>query len=45
MPQLCEVRCNKIATVRLWDKIILDKVSALMTENLAELLKKVKSSF
>jgi len=45
MPESCEVRCNKIATVRVWDKIILDKVSELTPEALADLLNIVKTAF
>lgn len=45
MPQVCEARCNKIATVRVWDKIIMDKVSALTKQGLDEILRKVKSVF
>lgn len=45
MPQVCEARCNKIATVPVWDKIIMDKVSALTKQGLDEILRKVKSVF
>ncbi|MDB5122181.1 MAG: type toxin-antitoxin system PemK/MazF family toxin [Mucilaginibacter sp.] len=45
MPELCEVRCNKIATVRVWDKIILDKISEVTPTALTELLMIVKTVF
>jgi len=45
MPELCEVRCNKIATVRVWDKIILHKVSEVTPNALAYILKVVKTVF
>lgn len=45
MPQLCEVRCNKIATIRVWDEIILDKISKVNPEALAAIISKVKFSF
>lgn len=44
MPELCEVRCNKIATVRVWDKVILDKISAVKTEVLSSIIDKIKSA-
>ena len=44
MPQICEVRCNKIATVRVWDKIILNKISELLPEVNALIIEKVKSA-
>jgi len=45
MPEPCEVRCNKIATVRVWDKIILDKISELTPKALADLLSIIKTAF
>lgn len=45
MPEPCEVRCNKIATVRVWDKIILDKITELNPKALADLLDIVKTVF
>jgi hypothetical protein len=45
MPEPCEVRCNKIATVRIWDKIILNKISEMMPTALTELLMIVKTAF
>jgi len=45
MPELCEVRCNKIATVRVWDKIILNKISQLTPSALTSLLGKIKTVF
>jgi mRNA-degrading endonuclease toxin of MazEF toxin-antitoxin module len=45
MPEPCEVRCNKIATVRVWDKIILDKISELTPNALTNVLNIVKTVF
>ena len=45
MPKLCEVRCNKIATIRIWDKFVLDKISELKQDALTTLLSKVKTVF
>lgn len=45
MPEICEARCNKIATVRVWDKIILDKISELTPKGLNELIYLVKTVF
>lgn len=45
MPQISEARCNKIATVRIWDKIVLDKISSLAPEGLEPLLYIVRSVF
>lgn len=44
MPELCEVRCNKIATVRVWDKVILDKISTVKAEGLSAIIDKIKSA-
>lgn len=45
MPQICEVRCNKIATIRMWDKIIIDKISEVNPETLAAVISKIKLGF
>jgi len=45
MPEICEVRCNKIATIRIWDKLVLDKISSLTSTALTQLLGIVKSTF
>ncbi|RYE09030.1 MAG: type II toxin-antitoxin system PemK/MazF family toxin [Sphingobacteriaceae bacterium] len=45
MPQICEARCNKIATVRIWDKIVLNKISTLTPEGLEPLLYILRSVF
>jgi mRNA-degrading endonuclease toxin of MazEF toxin-antitoxin module len=45
MPEPCEVRCNKIATIRVWDKIILDKITELTPKALADLLGIVRTAF
>jgi mRNA-degrading endonuclease toxin of MazEF toxin-antitoxin module len=45
MPQASEVRCNKIATIRIWDKIVLDKLSAVTPAALQAILKIVGSAF
>jgi mRNA-degrading endonuclease toxin of MazEF toxin-antitoxin module len=45
MPEVCEVRCNKIATVRIWDKIVLDKISEFKPESFAKLLMIIKTVF
>jgi mRNA-degrading endonuclease toxin of MazEF toxin-antitoxin module len=45
MPEPCEVRCNKIATIRIWDKIILDKISELTPNALADVLRIIKTAF
>lgn len=45
MPEVCEVRCNKIVTVRVWDKIILDKVSELTPKALKDIINIVKTAF
>jgi mRNA-degrading endonuclease toxin of MazEF toxin-antitoxin module len=44
MPEACEVRCNKIATVRVWDKVILDKISTVKAKGLSVIIDKVKSA-
>jgi len=45
MPEPCEVRCNKIATVRVWDKIILNKISEIAPYALSDLINRVRASF
>jgi mRNA-degrading endonuclease toxin of MazEF toxin-antitoxin module len=45
MPEACEARCNKIATVRVWDKIILDKISEMTPKALGELIGIIKTVF
>jgi hypothetical protein len=45
MPEPCEVRCNKIATVRVWDKIILYKITEMTQNALTDMLIKIKTVF
>ncbi len=45
MPEPCEVRCNKIATIRVWDKIVLNKISELTPNALIDLLNIVRTVF
>ena len=45
MSELCEVRCNKIATVRIWDKTILHKISEVTPNALNSILNIVKTVF
>ena len=45
MPETCEIRCNKIATVRVWDKFILDKISELTPKALNDITDLVKTAF
>lgn len=45
MPQICEVRCNKIATIRTWDEIIHDKITEVNSKALADIISKIKFSF
>jgi hypothetical protein len=45
MPEPCEVRCNKIASVRVWDKIILSKISEIAPNALSWLINRIKASF
>lgn len=45
MPQRCEVRCNKITTIRVWDKLIVDKISAMKPTGLKKVLALVKRAF
>lgn len=45
MPKTCEVRCNKIATIRVNDKLIIGKVSEMKPGSLKYILDKVKQVF
>lgn len=45
MPEVCEIRCNKISTIRVWNKIILGQVSNLTPKGLNNLIAIVKSTF
>lgn len=45
MPETCEIRCNKIATVRVWDKTILGKISELTPKVLSDITALVKTVF
>ena len=40
-----EVRCNKIMTIRVWEKQIIGKISETNPQILAKILQLVKSSF
>jgi len=43
LPEVCEIRCNKVVTMR--DHLIINKFSELKNSSLDEVLKKIKSSF
>jgi mRNA-degrading endonuclease toxin of MazEF toxin-antitoxin module len=43
--QESEVRCNKIMTIRIWDKQIIGKLSEVTPKAMKELLRKVKEAF
>jgi len=43
--QESEVRCNKIMTIRIWEKQIIGKLSEVTSKAREELLKKVKEAF
>lgn len=45
MPEPCEVRCNKIATIRVWDNIILDKISEVTPQALTDIINIIRTAF
>lgn len=45
LPENSEVRCNKVMTIRVWDKQIVGKLSEVKAPALQRIIKKVKSTF
>lgn len=45
LPENSEIRCNKIMTIRVWDKQIVGKLSEVKTNVLQKIMSKVKSAF
>lgn len=45
MPKSCEIQCNKIATIREWEKLIKGKVSEVKPKVLEDILNTVRRVF